>query len=1055
MIAWFARNGIAANFLMAGILLGGIYCALYRLPLEIEPGREWGMVAVTKSYPGATPWDVANDLLVPVEKALAALDGVAELRSYASPGMARLEVWGEKGVDLRFLQEEVRSRLQTVGSIPAPEEPFGVNIPSGGDDQPVIWVAVSGDLQPDELRAAARQVRDDLETLAGVGRVTVSTPDRRELSVALDSGRLSAYNLSFQEVADAIRNFSLDLSAGVIEHDGGTLAIRTRGRAGTLSEFARIPLRSGGGAELTLADVATISEDEESAIISEFNRRPAIRVDVFRDRNASALKLAREVRAYVANAPARYPDGVHLAADGDRAVALQSRLQTMTSSLLQGGLLVLVVLGLFLRPRLAFWVVAGIPVSFAGGLIALSLFGFSINMMSLFGFIIVIGVVVDDAIVTGESVHARLLEGVPPLQAAIDGTRAVTVPVTFGVLTTIVAFIPLMFLEGMTGAFARQIPVVVAPVLLFSLLESKLILPSHLKHLRPDSGDGGRWHRFHRAVQGQLDRFIRGVYGPCLGTVLAHRFSVLALFVAMALLLLGVFAGGRLGYVRIPSIELPVIYATLELPDHATPSETLRYMDRLTAAAEGLREDFKDPQTGVPIAGNTWRMIGTPFPGSPPKPSAGVIFLGLVPPGSRSEPGPSNDVLIERWRERMGALPDNVALRIRNTTTTGDPGGGGGDPLEIELRGPDTPAKRKVADDIVALLRSSAAVGGAWANQPQMREEIELTLKPRALELGVDLRSLASQVRQAFHGEEAQRIQGSDEEILVMVRLPRDQRASPHSLRELRIKGPEGASIPLGTVADLAVVNAPNFIERRDQAEITRIGAEPRSRNTDLLALAEELRPRIRELVAGHDELSFAFTGHLMEAEESQWRLLVGGLALLLALYALLAIPFQSMWQPLVVMLAIPFGAIGALLGHLLLGITPSDLSMFGLLAMAGVVVNDALVMVDDVNKRRQDGVALRAALQEAGQRRFRPIFLTSLTTFVGLLPLMLEDSLQAQFLIPMAVSLAFGVAFATLITLFLIPAALLVSDDLVRFGGRIGFSRKRKGISVARECDS
>lgn len=1034
MIAWFARNGIAANFLMAGILLGGIYCALYRLPFEIEPQSEWGMVAVTKSYPGATPRDVAEDVLVPVEKALASLDGVAELRSYATSGMARLEVWGDEGVDLRFLQEEVRSKLQTAGAIPAPEKPFVVNIPSGGDDQPVIWVAVSGDLQPNELRAVGRRVRDDLETLAGVGRVTLSAPDRRELTVALDSGRLAAYNLSFQEVADAIRNFSVDVPAGVIEHGGGTFAVRTRGRANTMAEFGRIPLRSIGGAELALADVAVISEDDESPIISEFNRRSAIRVDVYRDRNESALKVAREVRAYVANAPASYPDGVHLTADGDRAIALQSRLETMTGSLLQGGLLVFVVLGLFLRPRLAVWVVVGIPVSFAGGLIALSLLGFSINMMSLFGFIVVIGVVVDDAIVTGESVHARLLEGVPPLQAAIDGTRAVTVPVTFGVLTTIVAFIPLLFIEGMTGEFARQIPVVVTPVLLFSLMESKLILPSHLKHLRPEGRVRGRWHRFHRAVQEQLDRFIRSVYGPCLSLVLGHRISVLALFGAMALLTLGVFAGGRLGYVRIPSIELPVIYATLELPDHATAAETRRYMDRLTAAAEGLRDDFKDSKTGIPVAGNTWRMIGTAYPGTPPKPSAGVIFLGLVPPGSRSERGPSNDILIERWRERMGALPDNVALRIRTTNTGGDPGGGGGDPLEIELRGPDSPAKRQVADDIVALLRSSGEVAGAWANQPQMREEIELTLKSRALELGVDVRSLASQVRQAFHGEEAQRNHDSDEELLVMVRLPQDQRASPHSLRELRIKGPEGASIPLGTVADLAVVNAPSFIERRDQAEVTRIGAEPRIRDSDLLTLAEELRPRIRELVAGHDELSFAFTGPIMKAQESQRRMMIGGLALLLALYALLAIPFRSMWQPLVVMLAIPFGAIGALLGHLLLGITPSDLSMFGLLAMAGVVVNDALVLVDDVNKRRLGGVALRSALQEAGQRRFRPIFLTSVTTFVGLLPLMLEDSLQAQFLIPMAVSLAFGVAFATLITLFLIPAALLATDDLVRF---------------------
>ena len=458
MISWFARNGIAANLLMGGILLGGIYVAFFQITLEMEPDREWGSVSIRKKYPGATPTDIEREILIPVENALESLNGVKQLNTDAERGEAKIWVEARKGTDLRELKEDIDSLLKTVSNIPAPNEPFRIRIPSQNDRRSVIWVVVSGDLPEEELHEVSRQVRNDLLSIDGISKVRAFIPERHRIAIELNTDKLAAYDLTPDAVANAIRQSSIDLPAGAIDGPTGRLDIRTRGQAYTVEEFAAITVRSSNGSRLTLGEVATTitDTDNEEKFVSEYNRRPAVRIDIGRTGNENALEIARKVRDYVANSSERFPEGIVLGTHADRAIDLQSRLETMASSLLQGGLLVMVVLGLFLRPQLAFWVVVGIPVSFAGGIVVMQLFGISANMMSLFGFIIVIGVVVDDAIVTGESVYTRLQRGTNPLDAAISGTRAVTVPVTFGILTTIVAFLPLLFFEGMTGNFARQ-----------------------------------------------------------------------------------------------------------------------------------------------------------------------------------------------------------------------------------------------------------------------------------------------------------------------------------------------------------------------------------------------------------------------------------------------------------------------------------------------------------------------------------------------------------------------------------------------------------------------
>ncbi len=1040
MISWFAKNSIAANLLMAGILLAGIYVAFFQITLEMEPDESWESVYISKKYPGASPTDVQREILIPVENALESLDGVKQLNTDADRGQARIYVEARKGKDLRELKEDIDSLLKTISNIPAPNEPFRIRIPSKSDYKSVIWVVVTGDLPEDELHTAAKRVRDDLLALDGISRVRAFLPREHRIAIELNTEKLEAYSLTPDAVANAIRQSSIDLPAGAIDGPTGRLDIRTKGQAYSLEEFASITVRSSNGARLTLGEIATTITDtnDEEKFISEYNRRPAVRIDVGRIGNENALKIAELVHGYVDDSSGRFPEGIILSTHADRALSLQSRLQTMGSSLLQGALLVMVVLGLFLRPQLAFWVVVGIPVSFAGGIVVMQLFGISANMMSLFGFIIVVGVVVDDAIVTGESVYTRLQRGDNPLEAAIDGTKAVTVPVTFGILTTIVAFLPLLFFDGMTGNFARQIPFVVAPVLLFSLVESKLILPAHLKHLRNSTAKvRSPIRKVQRVAATGLQIFIDKAYAPALKLVIAHRVAAIALFVCMGLLMLGYFAGGRLGYVSIPSVERPEISAVLKLPEHVSLDTTWKYADRIADAAEKMRAEFVDPEKGS-IVTNHWRLIGTEHPRHRSYNKAhSVTFLGLMPPGLRTEPGPSNDVVMERWRELIGDLPDNATLKIRTQKTRGDEGEKETDPLEMELRGPDSEAKQDLARQIDRMLEGYDGIANAWVNQRQPQTEIELSLTPRGTELGVTQQALAYQVRRAFYGEEAQRVLRGHDEYRVMVRLPKKQRETFNTLEKMKIRTLAGAEVPLFTVARINFVQAPTFIERNDKAEVVRIGAEPKDKSVDLVRIAKSLKSRTDDLLRDHEDLHIVFTGAVAEAEETKKRLIIGSVALMFALFALLAIPFQSVLQPLYILIVVPFGVIGALLGHIIMDITPSDLSLFGILAMAGVVVNDSLVMVDDINKRVRRGIPLLDAVQQSGRRRFRPIFLTSVTTFVGLMPLMFDNSLQAQFLIPMAVSLAYGVLFATGITLFLIPCVLLAADDLPEMGRR------------------
>lgn len=1034
MIRWFTKNGIAANFMMLAILFLGFYTAFYRIPLEVSPSVTLEMVRIDMQYRGGTAKDVERAVLIPIEESLEGLGGVKQVRSRASAGNGRFYIEAVPGTDLQVMLDEINSRLDGITTFPDETERPRVYIPDSTMWFEVLNVAVTGDMDPYDLLRVTRRVHEDLLQMPGISLAQIEDVSRYEISIEADNEQLVAYGLSFQDLTDAVRRFSVDLPAGSIESQGGTYLIRTRGQAYSGDEYATIPITTDSGNEIELGEVATIHDGfEEGQVQVEFNGQPSMMIEVLRTGNESAIDISNKVREYVATAHERFPPGINLYVWDDESVSIRGRLGTLVSSLLQGSILVLIVLGLFLRPSLAFWIVLGIPVAFAGGVIMMPYFGISANVMSLFGFIIVVGIVVDDAIVTGENVYSKMKDGMIPFEAAVKGTEEVTTPVTFGALTTIVAFMPLLFFEGRWGDFAKQIPPVVAPVLLFSLIESKLILPAHLKHLRIKAKPGF-YSRFQSRIADGLERFVETVYSPVLKFAVRHRASVAALFVAMGLTMTGYCLGGHIEFVSFPSVDRQRISAILDLPND-TPLETTEYyVKRLDDAVTQLKKEFVDPGSGKPIIQNVSREIGSARWNQGFDKSRGYVSIEVMSPEERSEPGPRNNEIAERWTEIVGPIPEARRFRVyaESTMVRGGNDDDAGS-LYLELRGPNSPQKIEVAETIREILESYEDISTAWADINYGQDELELTLKPRAVELGLTQASLAQQIRQAFFGEEAQRLQRGIDDIRVMVRLPRQDRESLHTLDELRVRTPSGSDVPLATVADIHFAKAPSSIERVDGAEVIYIGGQPVDESVDILGIAAELEPRLTQLCADNN-LSFLYRGYVAEAEDARRQTLIMTLALAFTLYALLSMALRSLKLSFIVILVVPFGVIGALLGHIIMDMTPSYLSIFGMLALAGISVNDTLIMVDYVTRRmEEDGLSVKEAALEAGARRFRPIMLTSVTTFLGLTPLMMETSLQAQFLIPMAVSLAYGVIFATTITLFLVPCSLMITDDIER----------------------
>ena len=1025
LISWFTRNGVAANILMVGIVAWGLFSLNNRIPLEVFPSFELDSITVRVPFRGASPTEVEESINIKIEEAVQDLTDIKSITSTAAEdlGTVRIDVDSRANVD--DVLNDVKQRVDQISTFPTDAD--NPSVYTIARTREVISVVIAGPLAERDLRTLANRVRDDLEALPNVSQVTLSGVRDFELAIEVSEKTLIEYGLTFADVATAISNSSLNQSAGAIKTAGGEVLIRTEGQGRTVEDFARIPVISAAdGTRVTLAELAQINDGfDENSLAQAFNGRSSIEIDVFRSGNQSAITVAQEVKDYIEDTQSTMPDNVTIGYWRDRSRIVKARLQTLNKSALQGGLLVILLLALFLRPSVAFWVFIGVPVSFMGGLALMPTIGVTINLISLFAFILVLGIVVDDAIVTGENIYSHMRRNPNRMQAAIDGTQEVAIPVTFGVLTTVAAFMPLLLIEGVRGKIFAQIPMIVIPVLLFSLIESKFVLPAHMKHLnfhKPETPNP--LSRFQRRIADGLEWMIRHWYQPFLAACMRQRYLTLSVFVGSAIIVFSLVSAGHVKFVFFPRIQSEVARASLVMPT-GTPFEiTQKHVERINNAAAELQKKHIDPETGLSIIEGIMSTAGSAGGGGTGQSHVGRVMFEITPPEERALQVTSRE-LVMQWRQAIGDIPGAKEINYRAEI------GRGGSPVSVRLSGRDFDRLKIAAQRTKDKLATYPGIEDITDTFASGKQELILEIKPAAEQLGLSLADLSSQVRQAFFGFEVQTIQRDRDDVRVVVRYPLSERQSLDNLQTMMIRTADGSNVPFSEVADANIGRGFSSITRVDRKRTVSIEADIDKENTDIEAIKRELLEDMPEILASFPDISFSLEGEAAEQRDSFGSLRIGILFVLAVVYTLLAIPLRSYVQPIMVMLVIPFGVVGAILGHVIMGMNLSIMSYMGMLALSGVVINDSLVLVDFVNKRRLEGLNVSNSVRVAGVARFRAILLTSLTTFFGLMPLIFEKSTQAQFLIPMAVSLGFGIMFATLITLVLIPCNYLILEDI------------------------
>ena len=1024
MIAWFTRNHVAANLLLISIVLGGLFSLSSKLPLEVFPSFVSDRINISVSLRGSTPEDAEKGVTIRIEEALQDLEGIKQISSRSSEGSSQVSVEVDTGYDERELLADIKSRVDAINTFPADAEKPVIGLIQRKRE--VIAVTVSSDYNEKETLEYAEQVRDELLRIPAITQVELSGVRNYELAIEVSQDTLRQYDLTLAQISSAIANSSSDISAGNLKTEGGDVLIRSKGQAYRKDEFASIVIKNqADGTIIRLSDIATINDDfEETPVRTRFNGKQAAFIDVYRIGPQSAIEVADAVKNYITSEQANLPQGFYLSYWDDDSEVVKSRIATLTSNALQGGILVLGLLTLFLRPAIAFWVFIGIPVSFMGAFMAMAAFGVTINVISLFGFILVLGIVVDDAIVTGENVYTHLKTAKSGEEAAIKGTQEVATPVTFGVLTTVAAFLPLGFIEGARGAIFAQIPVVVIPVLLFSLIESKFVLPAHLKYikLRQQKGKGSKLEQLQQRFADGFEHAILKYYQPVLGLALRNKLATVSLFMGVFLIILTMITSGWTKFIFFPRIPSETVRVNLTFPA-GTPFEvTNKYIIDMSDKARELQRKYQDEETGQSIILNILASTG----GRGGAANSGSVRFEITPVEQRESDIGSRE-LVKEWRQLIGVIPGAESLTFRAEI------GRSSNPIDIQLSGNSITTLQTVAEQIKQRLATYPSVFDIADSMSDGKEELQIELTEQGLALGLNRVDVSRQVRNSFFGVQVQRIQRGRDDVRVMVRLPIDERRSVADLKDILIQTPNGGRVPLSHVATLVPGQSPSTITRIDRYRTLNVSADVEKTDTNMTVLQADLKTYLDELVQQYPGVSHSLEGEAKEQRESFGSLLWGMVFVFFVIYGLLAIPFKSYLQPLVVMSIIPFGMIGAVIGHWIMAMELTIMSLLGMLALIGVVVNDSLVLVDFINKKRSEGLDLMEAVKTAGVARFRPVMLTSLTTFIGLMPLLFEKATQAQFLIPMAVSLGFGIIFATFITLLLVPVNYMLME---RFQG-------------------
>jgi multidrug efflux pump subunit AcrB len=1053
-MTWFSENHVAANLLMLVILVGGIVSTM-TIVQEVFPETELDLVTASVVFLGGTPAEVEESICIKIEEQVQSVDGLKKITSQASEGIGVVMIELELGTDKQKAYDDIKSEIDRIITFPENTERPVVTLVDVR--RPVLDVIVYGDTDERSLKVLADRVRDDLMTQAGITYAEVSGTRPYEISIEVSEAKLRAHGLSLGQVAQAVRLNSLDLPGGSVKTQGGEILIRTKGQRYTGEEFARlVAIGKLDGSQVRLDELADIRDSfEDLDMRTRMDGRPAAIVSVYRSGRENVLDVAAAVKSYLADQELVLPEGVQATVWRDRSTIYRDRMNLLLKNGLLGLGLVFLVLALSMQLRLAFWVSLGILISFLGGFWVLPWFGVTLNMISLFAFILSLGIVVDDAIVVGESVFARRERGEGPQAAATRGVLEVGGPVLFAVLTTVTAFTPLLAVEGMMGRFMMPAAVVVIAVLAFSLIESLLILPAHLAtvkqvrlhgagmsaELRASRSLAGRIHQFKHRVSEFLEWFVHTVYRRHLDWSLHNRGLVMAVATAVMLITIGVAAGGHLKFVFMPRIEADTVNATLTLPQGATLDVSLAAVQRLEGALAEVRRDLAAQRsTSAPdIVQHVQSTIGSqplaaagagPMAGSSSGTGAHLVEVSAELLGAEAREISAGEVA-RRWREKTGLIADAVELTFSADLFRA------GKPIQIQLASPRTADLNAAA---AALKDELAGYPGVIDIADSFREgklELQLDLTDEARSLGLTLDDLARQVRQGFYGAEVMRLQRGRDEVKVMVRYPESERTSLGHLEGMRVRTPAGTEVPFDRIAHVQVGRGYATIERTGRQRVVNVYGDVDEAVANAAEVLRDVEARVLpDLLARYPGLSYDLEGEEQERQESMQSLMRGYLMAIFVIYALLAVLFRSYLQPLLVMSAIPYGIVGAVWGHVLMGWDLTLLSMFGVVALSGVVVNASLLMIDFINRGRRAGLGVQEAILESAVRRFRPILLTATTTFLGLTPLLLETSLQAQFLIPMAISLGFGVIFSTAITLLLVPVSysLLVSGK--RFFG-------------------
>lgn len=1028
LIAWFARNSVAANLLMFIILIGGLLTAS-TIRKQFFPEVEINWIEFSAVYPGTAPQEVEEGITIKIEQALESVQGLKRVITYSNRNMAQGYFQVEESYDPLVVLDEIKSEIDSISTFPADMEPPKVERIKFR--QEVMYLSLYGDMSERQLKDLGDKIHNEIMQLPNVNISEYYGGLGYEISIEVSKDKLREFGLTFNDVAQAVQGYSRNMSAGQIKAENGYINLRVQNQAYVGYEFEDLPLLTlDDGTQLSLGDIAVVNDGFEEGIqYSKFNGKNSVTFFIGAAKNQSITDVAATIKTYVEKKQKALPHGVKLEPWVDMTYYLDGRLQLMLDSMKSGAVLVFLMLALFLRVRLAFWVMMGLPVCFLGTLLfmPMAFIDVTINVISLFAFILVLGIVVDDAIVMGESAHSESEEHGHSVESVIRGVQKVAMPATFGVLTTIAAFLPITMDDGPSSAFGQAIGYVVILCLLFSLVESKLILPAHLAHMKkpkvvkPGSKNPLDWLRNGvNMIQGSVDRnlskYIDNIYRPSLEIAIKYRYGVIMLFISLILVCAGLYGGGLVRFIGQPKIPHDFPRIKIEMNVDASEKATL-------AAALAIEETLYSVDKKVEDEYGQ-RMISDMQVDLRSQTSAEVMTK-LVDPQLRPM---DTFALAELWRQAMPQIPGVKSFTIQDSLM-----GGGREDGDISFRLEGNDETQLVAASLALKEKLNGLKGVSDVNDSRQSsaKEVQFQLKPLANVLGLTLANIASQVGNSFYGLEAQRIIRNGEEIKVMLRYPEEQRNSIALVQDVLIKTPQGAELPLSEVADIKVVQGVNSIRRENGSRTINVWASVDADQAEPFKLAKDIRDNfIPELLIKYPQVRSEVSGNIQEQLDSANTQMRDFILSLLVIYSLLAVPLRSYIQPVMIMSVIPFGVIGSVMGHIILGIDLSALSMFGIIAAAGVVVNDSLVMVDYVNNSRKAGVPMRLAVLNAGCKRFRAIMLTSLTTFIGLVPIMSETSMQAQMVIPMAVSLAFGVLFATVVTLCLIPCLYIAIED-------------------------